>query len=173
MKFPKLLFQNKRKIRSSECIRNWNYLYTRHKPSTNWNKDENLPDFSQIKLDQSLNWCNYSIPAWVRFNDGGDYLSDYAVAGFKADTIRNEHLKSESFPKRVLHVNHKPIEMNYSHCELLCIEKLSKSKRRELRMSLRHNCIVPLLPGEEFQLQKYPFEIIKMYFRRFSSIIKK
>lgn len=166
MKFPSSLLQNGRKKKSSARIRNWNYVYTRHKPSSDWNHEEGLPDFTKIKLDQSFNWCNYSIPLWTRFNDAQEYLEEYAVAGFSAGTIRREHQKDDLFDTQVIDVHHEPIETNYSHCELQPVRKLSKTERRALRVSLRHNCIVPLLPSEKRVRLLILFDIVMMYFRR-------
>ena len=173
MKFPSLLLQNGRKKKSSTCIKNWHYLYTRHKPSSDWNHEEGLPDFTKIKIDQSFNWCNYSIPLWTRFNDVQEYLEDYAVAGFSAGTIRCEHQKYDLFDSQVVDVQHEPIETNYSHCELHPVRKLSKTERRALRASLRHHCVVPLFPGEKRGRIIIAFDIIVMYFRRVISMLIK
>ncbi len=169
MKFPSLLLQNDREKIFSEGIRNWNYLYTRHKPSSDWNPDEDLPDFTKIKIDQSFNWCNFSIPIWTRFNNEKKYLSDYAVAGFKAKTIREEHLKSEMFDSKVIDIEHKPLSTNYSHCELFTFKKLSKTEKRKIRMTFRHKCIIPLKPNEKQAKLHIFIDIIVMYTRRLLS----
>ena len=103
---------------------------------------------------------------WTRFNDAQEYLEDYAVAGFSADTIRCEHQKYELFDSQVVEVQHEPIETNYSHCELYPVRKLSKTEKRALRASLRHHCVVPLLPSEKRGRILIAFDIIVMYFRR-------
>ena len=98
-------------------------------------------------------------------------MADYAVAGFKVDTIRNEHIRKKLFENQMLDINHVPLEMNYSHCELKSIKKFSKTEKRDLRMTLRHNCIVPLLPDQEFSMKSLPLEMLKMYSRRLISIL--
>jgi len=169
MEYPSLLLQKNRKKKDSSRIRNWNYLYSRHKPSSNWNTDEGLPDFTQIKIDQSFNWCNYSIPIWTRFNDKQKYSASYAVAGFHVGTIRNNHQKLKSFDSQAVTIQHKPIETNYSHCELKAPKTLTKTERRELRATFRHNCKVPLHPNQNRVPPLILTDILLMYLRRFLS----
>ena len=166
MKFPSLLFQKNRKKLEASRIREWNYVFTRHKPSTNWNHDENLPDFATFKINenQSCNWCNYSIPIWTRFNDKQDYCSDYAVAGFKVNTIRGLQVGSKFF-----NVEHSPIQTNYSHCEIRTSEKLTKTEKREIRASLHQNCKTFLKPNETKSNLEIFICIISMFARRFLS----
>ncbi len=169
MKFPVFLLQKNRKKKVSKKIKNWNFLYTRHKPSTDWNEEEGLPDFTKIKIDQSFNWCNFSIPIWTRFTDKKEYLSEYAVAGFKVKTIRNEHLTKGIFDTRVIDIEHKPVAANYSHCELIKIRDLNKAEKREIRATLRHKCIIPLRPNEKRNFFLRTIDIFIMYIRRFFS----
>lgn len=169
MKYPSSLLQENKKKLEPNRIRNWNYLYTRHKPSSDWNEEEGLPDFTKIKIDQSFNWCNFSIPLWTRFNDRKEYLSEYAVAGFQVKTIRFEHIKNSPFTTQVVDVEHIPEPTNYSHCQLIPKRKLTKTEKRELRATLRHNCIVPLKPNQTQSSIHRIFDIIVMLFRRLLS----
>lgn len=169
MKFPLMLLQKNRKCLSSNRINNWNYLYTRHKPSYDWDESEGLPDFTKLKIDQSYNWCNFSIPIWTRFNNNKQYLSDYAVAGFKVKTIRNVYKYMNDFDSPITEVHHKPVPNNYSHCELLLLENINKMQKREMRINFRHSCIVPLKPDEKRFFLLILFDMVKMLIRRFIS----
>lgn len=173
MKYPSLLLQKKRKKLDTNKIKNWNYLYSRHKPSSNWNHEEGLPDFTKIKIDQSFNWCNYTIPLWTRFNLEKEYLQEYAVAGIKVKTIREEHTKLDCFDQKIIDIIHDPIDINYSHCQLNTFQTLNRIDRRQLRATFRHKCKVPLKPNEKrYKLLQY-FDIIIMYLRRILSFIYK
>lgn len=169
MKYPNLLLMHGRKTFDKNNIKNFNYLYTRHKPSNDWDDKNGLPDFTKIKIDQSFNWCNFSIPAWTRFNAEKKYLNDYAVAGFYVKTIRESYKNSPEFTEQVLEIEHKPLEINYSHCQLIALKNLNRTEKRELRMTLRHQCIVPLKPGEKRNSYYILFDIIKMLYNRIIS----
>ena len=148
MKYPTALLKRGRCKFNKEKIKPFNYLYTRHKPSSDWNETYGLPDFTKIKTNQSFNWCTFSIPIWTRFNDKKIYLSDHAVAAFSVKTIRESYKNSSIIPSQAFDIEHKPIETNYSHCELTSLINLNRTQRREIRMSFRHKCYVPLRPHE-------------------------
>ena len=166
MRYPNALFQRGRKRLPKERIRVRDFVYARHKPSTDWDHRNGLPDFSRIKIDQSFNWCDFSIPIWTRFNDEREYLSDYAVAAFGVKTIRESHKKCTLFDSQVLDVEHIPFPHNYSHCALIALKALSKKERRELRMALRHGCRVPLRPNEQQGIIGMAIDRIRMYVSR-------
>lgn len=170
MKYPSSLLTNNRKTFNKTCIKDFNYLYTRHKPSTDWKEEDGLPDFSKIKLDQSFNWCNFSIPIWTRFNNKKEYLHDYAIAGFYVKTIRESHKNSSvKFTQKILEIEHRPEEYNYSHCQLVTLKNLSKTEKRALRMTLRHKCITPLKPNEKRNFYYILLDIMKMFCSRIIS----
>ncbi len=148
MKHPFSLKSGKRKKFRSEEIHPNHRLYIRHKPGIDWNTDDDLPDFTQIKIDngQSCNWNKLSVNHWVRFNDRGTYLDEYAVVSYKVESICNTEI--EGYENGTLKVCHKPIALNYSHCELESSISLSKSQRRDLRLLVKRNANVELKPKE-------------------------
>lgn len=160
MDFPEELYcKNRKKIQSSEIL-DKHYQYARHKPGHDWNERHELPDYTKIKIDpnnknnQSFNWDQFSEPHWVRFDPQGKYLIDYAVVGFLTGTIRNVDQFDNNIENGLIDVEHKPIENNYSHCQLYCTEKFKnietnkKTIRRAIRMAMRHNSHVFLKPFE-------------------------
>lgn len=151
MRFPLSLRTNGREALSSDKILRFHYAFARHKPSSDWNAQEELPDFSKIKLDQSFNWSIYSIPLWTRFDDSMNYKSDYAVVGYKVSTIRLTNRINPSFQNFIFDIKTDPLENNYSHIVLVTDPdlKINKTQKRELRMTLKHRCKVSLLPNEK------------------------
>ncbi len=161
MEYPEALYCNGRKKLDKAKIVNSNFLYARHKPGHDWNEEEGLPDFSKIKINpkkpsenQSFNWDQYSEPHWVRFNPQKEYLKEYAVVGFLVETIRNIKTFNDELENDFVDVEHEPVKINYSHCQLVCLEKLrliknNKPVRRALRMAMKHNSEVFLRPNEE------------------------
>ena len=164
MKYPTQLLTNGRDKLDRVLIKSDNLLFARHKPGYDWNDGEDLPDFTKIKLDtivpennQSLNWDKFSEPKWVRFNTNQEYQKDYAVIGYLTASIRNISKANNNLTNDLIDVEHNPIDLNYSHCQLECLEKLKsiegrkkiKSIKRLLRMALKHNAVVLFKPGEE------------------------
>jgi hypothetical protein len=173
MKFPSFfLEQKKRPILEGDIFKDFHFMYARHKPGHDWNIEEGIPDFSKIKLkDQSFNWSIYSIPIWTRFNDKKEYLDNYAVVGFSVDTICHTSLWSTEFKDSTLGLEHKPIELNYSHCQLkLNIQNLSNFEKRNLRVILKNKSYVPLYPRESQSSYKILFDIIKMIISRYVNL---
>jgi hypothetical protein len=174
MNFPGF-FLNKGKLSElpEKSILDSHFMYVRHKPGHDWNREDGLPDFSKIKIGtdknerQSMNWNIFSIPIWARFNDKKDYNADYAVIAYSVDVIRHTSKFDTNFDDLSLSIIHDPIENNYSHCELIMNKKLSKSQKREIRMTLKHNHFIALLPGQEQSKLEIIKEIINMYFIRF------
>lgn len=164
MEYPEALYCNGRKKLDKAEIFNSNYLYARHKPGYDWIEEEGLPDFSKIKIDpktpsknQSFNWDRFSEPHWVRFNPQKEYLKEYAVVGFLVETIRNLKQTNCELENDLVDVEHEPVNINYSHCQLVCLERLKKKKqnkkiRRAIRMAMKHNSKVVLKPNEEINL---------------------
>lgn len=164
MEYPDELYRNEREPLQKSAILDHHYLYARHKPGYDWKEVEGLPDFTKIKIDpddkdknQSFNWEKFSEPHWVRFNPQKEYLKDYAVVGFLTETIRNIEQNSENLMPNLLDVEHDPDEINYSHCQLSCLEKFKaiptkkqkRSAKRAIRMAMRHRSKVFLKPNEE------------------------
>ena len=168
MKYPEELYRQGRPILDKSEISKKEFLYARHKPGHDWKIDENIPDYTKIKIDpdnqdenQSYNWDKLSKHHWVRFNPLKEYLINYAVVGYLADTIRNiekycfENNGVTAVSKGTLDVEHKPTEINYSHCQLLCTDKFKESnvskriKKRAMRMGMRHNSHVFLMPNSD------------------------
>lgn len=144
-------------------------MFSRHKPGAEWKQGEDYPDFNTIKADQSFNWSAYSIPIWTRFNDQKIYYADYGVMAYSVKTILfikkrlNQH---EDYFK----LDHKPVDYNYSHCELLGdISDKNKTERREIRMIFKHNCMVKFMPFEQMGYSLPWKEILMMYLHRIYS----
>ena len=164
MEYPEELYRKGRHKLDKSKIINSDYLYARHKPGHDWNEIEGLPDFTKIKINpnepsnnQSFNWDRFSKPHWVRFNPHKKYLNEYAVVGFLTETIRNLSKHDPDLEIDLVDVEHKPEEINYSHCQLSCLEKfkLIETKRQKkerassIRMVMKHNSKVFLQPNEE------------------------
>jgi hypothetical protein len=165
MEYPSDLYQNGRIKLSRTDIHNSDYMYARHKPGYDWDEDQELPDFSKIKIDpenpdknQSFNWDKFSKPHWTRFNLGKKYLEEYAVIGFLTETIRNISKYVENLEPNLIDIEHEPIEINYSHCQLSCAERFRRKNnkkekrkiRRAIRMAMKHNSKVFLKPYENY-----------------------
>lgn len=167
MEYPEVLYQNGREKVDKDAILESHYLYARHKPGYDWNEAEGLPDYNKIKINpdspeknQSFNWEQYSEPHWVRFKSEKIYLKDYAVVGYLAGTLKHieKNIDDEkSALSDLINVEHEPIEINYSHCQISCTDKFKKittnkkSIKRALRMAIRHQATVFLKPNEEFR----------------------
>jgi len=169
MNFPTQLLRCGRNQLPSKRILLFHYAFARHKPSHDWKEEDGLPDFSKIKIDQSFNWSQFSIPIWTRFNAAMEYQEEYAVVGYRVSTIRqtnkiqkqNRYSQFE-FEDLTLDIKHEPIDTNYSHCELVSVIDLDKTKRREIRMTLKHNSNVCLKPHEKRNLIHLQFDYFKM-----------
>lgn len=179
MNFPTQLLRGNRKEKPQERILLFHYAFVRHKPGHDWKDEDELPDFTKIKIeDQSCYWDQYSIPIWARFNDVKEYKEDYAVVAYKVSTIRQtskvlrikKYTKVE-FDDLTLNIRHLPIDTNYSHCEMSSIV-LNKTERREIRMTLKHNSKVYLKPNEKRNLILLQLDYYKMLsFRWISALI--
>ena len=135
----------------------------RNKPGHSWNLEEDIPDFSQISSSQSFNWCRYSIPQWVRFNENKEYLIDYAIVGIKSKVIRYSKKYNQNIENFIYSVTHVPLNFNYSHCELLQKkENITKLEKRAFRMILRLNCKIYLRPNKDYNLLIILFHLSKM-----------
>ena len=145
MDFPNCLVHNGRKIYPSALILSFNFMFARC-PMTDWVEGEDFPDFEKIKSNQSFNWSAFSIPIWARFTNLRVYKSDYGIIGYNVRTIRKTGTLNPKFENDTFKLEHKPIENNYSHCELVQLKAVAKKDKRELRMTFKHNCITPILP---------------------------
>lgn len=166
---PKDLLRQGRVAKEDSSFKNHDRLYARHKPGVGWDEKEGLPDFTQIKMTQSLNWCLYSLPHWCRFNDAGEYLNNYAVVSYSHAEITNISEQSEekrlSGNIKALKIIHDPIELNYSHCELRVMSDLgsiNKTDRRAIRAKFKHASSVELKPFERPNRFINAMEFIKM-----------
>ena len=150
MEYPDALYSNNRPVLPKEEILDDQYLFQRCKPGYGWIEKEGLPDYTKIQIDpknektQSYNWERFSKPHWVRFNLSEKYLIEYAVVGFLPLNIRNLHeyypMYKEYDPwviKSILDVEHKPEEINYSHCQLLCIPPPSLPVTKRVKRSMK------------------------------------
>lgn len=163
MNFPKSLYQRDRQKLNDKKIKNHHYLYMRNKPGYSWKVEDGIPDFNTIKVDQSFNWCLFSIPIWARFNDKKEYLENYAVTGIKTKTIRLTKEINNKFENFSWTAEHLPIENNYSHCQLKKLnEKLTKDKIRELRLTLKHKSKIYFKPDQKCNLLKMMFHLLRM-----------
>jgi hypothetical protein len=147
MKYPLLLYKFGRRNLSDKSIKDYHYMFMRNKPNHGWDVAEGVPDFTTIKPDQSFNWCRFSLPVWVRFDDKKMYRRNYAVVAIYMNSVRHSQGIDQRFPDYSHNIKHKALPANYSHCELV-EKKLDKPTRRALRMTLRHRSQVCLLPEE-------------------------
>jgi len=155
MKYPKSLLKHDRKVLDENKIKSFHFLYMRNKPGYGWKIEERLPDFNTIKLDQSFNWCLFSIPEWTRFNNDKEYLRNYAIIGIKVDSIRFTKKYNSNFDNFTWTPQHVPTDNNYSHCELKVIKNdLTKAQIRELRMTLKHKSEIFFKPNENCNIFK-------------------
>lgn len=160
MQYPKELLRNHRDKLDSSDILDSHYLYKRHKPGHDWDENLDLPDFSKIRIEpdnqnenQSFNWEKFSEPHWVRFTPQGEYLLQYAVVGYLTETIRKADIYDQRVEKDLVDVEHDPIEENYSHCQIFCLDKLKqmqkaerKKQKRFIRLAMKHKALVSLKP---------------------------
>jgi hypothetical protein len=148
MDFPSELYQKDRKKLPLHRIKFRNFMYSRHKPDSQWQRGDDYPDFNQIKADQSLNWSAFSIPIWVRFNNQREYLYDYGVVGYPVKAILN--ISDETNKKKLVSLKHEPDPNNYSHCEITPAlgPEMDKATKRLLRLRLKQNCKVFYKPDE-------------------------
>ena len=163
MNYPRCLYQRNRKKLDDSQIKNNHYLFMRNKPGFSWDIEENIPDFSQISSNQSFNWCRYSIPQWVRFNEKKKYLIDYAIVGIKSKVIRYSKKHDNNLENFIYNVTHVPLDFNYSHCELFQKKEIiSKLEKRAFRMILKFNCKIYLNPYKEYNLFIILYHLSKM-----------
>ncbi len=166
MKFPNSLLYKGRRIYPSNFILSFNYMFVRC-PHSEWKEGDDFPDFNQIKLNHSFNWSVFSIPLWAKFNDKKEYRDNYGVIGYKVATIRNTHKINPRFDPKILDINHKPIEFNYSHCELFPNRIIEKKDKREIRMTFKHKCIRPIFPSSKRTRFYQVADFLRMYSHRF------
>ncbi len=144
---------------------------------TEWHAGEDYPDFAHIRSSQSFNWSVFSIPIWTRFTDTKEYRKGYGVIGYKVDTIRGTHLINHIFENNTFDLCHKPIENNYSHCELSQLKTVPQKLKREIRMTFKHNCIRSIYPLKDPTSTQIFLDFVRMYFHRsifyFSRILSK
>ncbi len=148
MKFPKCLEQRNRKVIQEKFILFFNFMFARHKPYSQWLPDDEYPEFSQIRTDQSFNWSVFSTPIWTRFNNQKQYLRDYGVIGYKVRTIKCTSKYDNQFEDETLLLKHKPDKNNYSHCELYLNKEITRKQKRDLRYTLKNECIKSYKPLE-------------------------
>jgi hypothetical protein len=161
MNYPACLYQKNRKKQDDSQIKNDHFIFMRNKPGYSWNIKDDIPDFSQIPFDQSFNWCKYSLPHWVRYNETKNYLIDYAVIGIKSKIIRYTKKFDNNIEDFSCNIAHKPISINYSHCELCNKVDITKVQRRAFRLILKQHCKIYLKPKKEFNL----FIMLYLYIR--------
>lgn len=137
-------------------------------PGTEWHEGEDYPDFAYIRSRQSFNWSVFSIPIWTRFTDTKEYRKCYGVIGYKVDTIRGTHLINPIFENNTFDLCHKPIENNYSHCELSQLKTVPHKLKREIRMTFKHNCIRSIYPSKDPTRTQLFLDVVRMYFHRFN-----
>jgi hypothetical protein len=165
MNFPKCLLHKGRITYPSTLIFSFNFMFMRC-PRSDWEEGDDYPEFSKIKPEQSFNWSVFSLPLWARFTDMMEYKDGYGVIGYKVKTIREPNKINQRFERNLLSLNHKPIENNYSHCELFTNKKLEKKDRRDLRMTFKHNCIRPILPSMDRSKIQLLYDYMRMYSHR-------
>ncbi len=165
MEFPKCLLHNDRKTYPPEFILSFNYMFARC-PLCDWKEGEDYPDFARIRSSQSFNWSVFSIPEWTRFNDKKEYKANYGIIGYKVKTIRNTNLINAKFENGTFSLIHKPITNNYSHCELIQLKNVTPKDKREIRMTFKHNCIIPILPSTNRSIFQTFFDYLRMYLHR-------
>jgi|GEM_PF-1622717 len=167
MKFPKCLEKRNRKNIQEKFLLFFNYMFARHKPYSQWLPEDEYPDFSQIRTNQSFNWSVFSTPIWTRFNNQRQYLKDHGVIGYKVKTIRNTSKYDPQFDDDTFLLKHKPDENNYSHCELYLNKKITHSQKRKIRITFKNECIKSYKPLENPpKKRKIIFGYILMYFHR-------
>ena len=158
MQFPECLKRKGRKTLPEKKINNKNLMYARHKPGVQWKIGDEFPDFKQIRSDQSFNWSAFSIPVWARFNERQEFFYNYGVMGYSVHTIRNAHLykqENEQIPEKAFGITHKPLENNYSHCEIFPINAQTKIEKRSFRYYLvRINSKRKILPKQYVKKKK-------------------
>lgn len=165
MKFPKYLIHNGRQTYSSNLILSYNFMYARF-PLAEWKEGDAFPDFARIRSAQSFNWSSFSIPEWTRFNDKKEYKSGYGVIGYSVKTIKKTNLINPKFDNNTFSLIHKPITFNYSHCELVQLKEVTKKNKREIRMTFKHKCIIPIPPGKNRSRLQTLLDYLKMYSHR-------
>lgn len=171
MKFPRDLYKNNRRELSTSLILSPHYMYWRCSPTSDWTPDQPFPEFSRIKSDQSFNWSAFSTPDWARYNDKKEYRSNYGVIGCKVDSIKHTNLINERFEDNTFGLSHKPIEFNYSHCELYPKRNITPKDKREIRMTFKHNCKRPIMPNHDRKGISKIFDLILMYFHRLQVVV--
>lgn len=187
MNFPPSLIQNNRPQFPKAKILLSHFVYARHKPGHDWLVKENIPDFEKIKIPknleesqkgkgQSFNWNLFSIPIWARFDDTKLYKEGYAIVAFSVFSIRRtaELIEKNSntnpqFGNETLDIEHAPLENNYSHCNLTINLELNPTERRAIRMTLKHNSYVPLLPNQKRNVVQFFFDVLKMKLLRMNA----
>lgn len=145
MRFPFLLKRYGRRKFDERFIDAESHAYTRHKPGHDWKEGDDFPDFSKIKVDQSMNWSAFSLAIWTRFDGKGDYLKDYGVVSYRIDAIKNSVKYCDQFDRNPYKIIHCPENINYSHCQLeYCGEgnQANKTIRQLYRNMLSENCRV-------------------------------
>lgn len=166
MRFPKCLCQNGRGTIDEDKIHPLNFMYARHKPGVDWMVDNDYPEFSKIKTDQSFNWSAFSIPVWARFNNQKHYYHDYGVMGYSVNTLKNSHLIDSNIPAGLFRIHHDPDPLNYSHCESYQPHQPSTKEKRAWRMVLKHKCQKHILPERKCSWLKIVSDYPIMWYHR-------
>lgn len=145
MKFPKALLSKERPYLKVTVFNPKTKIFIRIKPnSSQWNSQENIPYYEQIRSEQSSNWDLLSIPIWTRFNDQKEYKSEYAVIGFYIQCVQN--LKDEKHSAN-WQIQHAKLPNNYSHCDLTLTQCPDRIGKRAMKMKLKHSAIICLYPS--------------------------
>ncbi len=165
MKYPKCLEQKNRNALPNERIKSKNYMYVRHKPNVDWKEGDTYPDFSRLKSDQSCNWSAYSIPIWARFTDEKEFKYDYGIYAYSVKTIIEEYRNFSKTDRNNI-IEHKPIQYNYSHCQLNIKKNISHKKKRELRLRFKIRSFSCLKPFENYKQYRIIIDFINMWRHR-------
>lgn len=168
-----MIFPNQLKPEHIKFLRNrkisiYHIMYWRCKPGSVWQQNSEVPDFLQIRSDQSFNWSAYSIPLWARFNDKMEFLKDYGIVGFRVSSIVSRP-KLFRQKRKAFKINHQPLPTNFSHCELDS-NGLTTIEKRNARYFLGNCAIVYLKPDSQPSSCLQKFWKVKMYAHRIFSI---
>ncbi len=163
MKFPSILYRRDRPPLDDTELKDKHWMHIRHHPGSDWNKKDDLPDYTKIKIDeeQSCNWGKLSMAYWVRWDNQGVYKVDYGIVSYSVRSIRKTG--KYGFSDHTLSLSHRPEDNNYSHCIFLLNDKLNRTQRRDLRMLVKRNAVVAAKPHEEPSIFEY---LIRLFILR-------
>lgn len=160
MKYPRGLNLGSEKSRDISTFKFADTYFFRCKNvPEKWVSCDDVPMFHQIQSQQSMNLGFLSCSWWVRFDDKMMYHEDYAVIGISKSIFLQKILETSDSTLRteadkrnkIVEFVHKPISVNYSHCELVFSDEINKSKaaRRAIRLELIKSKIACLPPNFE------------------------